>query len=207
MGLKNEGIIEDKARELHEKTLEEIKKKKQQLKKQKKFDRANRSRTVSFVGALINVCKADRRPWDGIGGKAAKKMVGMLAAAVANSNPYTTALGILAGPMANSIDKPDVYGHVELHYRGNIAAVANLGVQNDSFTPQWNNVAWRQIDINEAYLRISLFDKDLLDNDSIGIFEIGSELLKEAAAKGQVLPVQVSEQTNGQVLFGLISVQ
>ena len=86
-----------------------------------------------------------------------------------------------------------------------ISAVALAKVQ-DSFTPQWNSAQWQGVDVRRARVRVELIDKDVSNDDPIGTVEISTQQLRDAAAAGSIFPVRVDSQTNGQVLFLLISV-
>lgn len=170
-------------------------------------DRADSSRTVSVVGALVAPGKEDGTQWDGMGSKVDAQLARGVVEALAESNPYTAVLGIMAGPAANALEKPDVGGSAQLYLNGQPMGDAILLEKNqDAFTPQWSNAGWTNVDIHRASLRIELIERDIANDDPMGIIVIDAKHLEAAVDAGGVTPIPVSDQTNGQVLFLNISV-
>jgi hypothetical protein len=111
----------------------------------------------------------------------------------------------MAGPAAAALDQPDVGGSADLYMDGRVFGVGVLEKVQDSFTPQWSTVTWDNVELPRARVRLTLWDRDLMNDDPIGIVEISSDNLVSAASAGTVVPVRVDGQ-NGQVLFVMISV-
>lgn len=160
-------------------------------------------RTVSVLGALIAPTKLDGRPWDGMGDptQLAQAVGGLLA----DASPYTAIASAMAGPAAAALDQPDVGGSAQLFMDGREFGVGVLEKVQDSFTPQWSTVTWDNVELPRARVRLTLWDRDLLNDDPIGIVEISPDELVNAASAGTVVPIRVDAQ-NLQVLFVSISV-
>jgi hypothetical protein len=159
--------------------------------------------TVSIVGALVAPTKIDGRPWDGMGDPT--ELVQAVGGLLADSSPYAAIAGAMAGPAAAALDKPDVGGAAELYMDGRVFGVGAFAKVQDSFTPQWSTVTWDNVELPLARVRLTLWDRDLVEDDPIGIVEISSDDLMTAASVGNVFPVRVDSQ-NAQVLFVAVSV-
>jgi tetratricopeptide (TPR) repeat protein len=194
--------------------LEEIRRKKLAAKKRAEEKRrkerekrsANRNRTVTLTGLLVGPAKANSKPWDGFG-KVGGKKIAKLAAALSGVEPYTAALGLISGPVFSSIEAPDVAGRAELYRNGRLVHRYKLRKRQDTYTPSWSGIVWKGVNVYESSIRLTLVDRDFDNDDDIGILEITSDQLQEAAEEGKVFPVKVNDQTNNQVLFALILVK
>jgi hypothetical protein len=169
----------------------------------------NSSRTVSIVSALVGPGKNSGKPWDGPGDiSAASHEVASTLATI--PNPYTAAASIgaiLAGPTAAGFEPPDVGGAAELYYGPQPTSTLELATQQDSYTPQWTSVRWTGVDVRGARLRLVFVDKDLANDDAVGVVDIDSMTLMQAASSqnGRLL-LRVAEQTYNQILFVDLSV-
>jgi len=163
-------------------------------------------RRVDLVGATIAPVKADGRQWDGLGAQANKLILNGLSAALASATPYAAAMRFLSEPATQALAKPDVTGVAELYIDGQLVKRHTLAKIQDSFTPQWTDVAWENVTPKRARLRIVLYDADLTAADPIGIMDLNGDDLLAAQWDGNVRQVLVSKQTNRQALFVAVSV-
>jgi hypothetical protein len=159
--------------------------------------------TVSIVGALVAPTKIDGRPWDGMGDPT--ELVQAVGGLLADASPYVAIAGAMAGPASAALDKPDVGGSAELYMDGRVFGVGVFPKVQDSFSPQWSTVTWDNVELPLARVRLTFWDRDLVEDDPIGIVEVGPDDLVTAASVGNVFPVRVDSQ-NAQVLFVAISV-
>lgn len=161
---------------------------------------------IIFNGAWIAPAKSNGCQWDGLtcnsGGSS--KALQAVSSALAAANPPAAVFGALAGPAAQSLEKPDPAGTATLFVRGQ-QNVASLSKKQDSFTPTWD-VQWQSVTLDDSVrLHVTLIDKDIQNDDDIGSFMINASTLRAALQQGTAYQVRVREQTN-QVLFAQISV-
>lgn len=163
---------------------------------------------VSFVGLLAGPGKVDRTQWDGPGGTVSAEGWQQVASAIGAADPYAAAIGVLAGPTIQALEKPDCAGSAVLTSSAGTAAAYALLKQQDTFTPQWGGVTWEHVSLDDTTrIRVTVVDRDLIFDDPMGIFEIPSRWIRAALAAGKVLAVPVHDQTNKQILFAMISAQ
>lgn len=162
--------------------------------------------TVSVLGVTIGPGKSDGSQWDGF-----FSIPAGLALEVARDmqapNDYVVTLDLL-NRASQGLAKPDIYGEAQLLVQGvNTGSIPMPLSVEDSFSPTWPRVGWLHVPLDEdVRLRVSLMDDDMTSPDSVGIFELSPEVLREALKEGKVLQVDVSAQTQQQVLFCAISV-
>lgn len=197
--------------EINRRRKERIAKKKEEqrrVREEMKKSLEDMHRTVAFLGVVANVHKTGGESWDGIGKAVPKDLKHMIEKAIVGANPYAGVAALLTSDVIlSAVEPPDIHGVFEIVVGGCRVGRANLPKIQDSYTPQWRNIVIRNVDINNAYIRVSLFDRDIDEDDSMGVFEISSSSLKKAAEAGKVYPVSVMDQTGGQVLFALITVK
>jgi hypothetical protein len=77
----------------------------------------------------------------------------------------------------------------------------------DTYTPMWSDATLHGVVASsEIRLRITLIDQDVVEDDPIGVVELTEADLVAARTAGRVHHVQVSEQSQNQILFVGISV-
>jgi len=129
------------------------------------------------------------------------------ARALGASNPYAAVFGFLGSMSLGATERPEPYGFADLlSSQGNQRL--NLTSLRDTLTPMWQGPpSWSHVPLGpNTRIRISLWDKDLVNDDPIGVAELNSEHLAAALRARQVYQVRVTDQGNGQVLFIGISV-
>jgi hypothetical protein len=170
----------------------------------------NSNRSVAIVGALIGPGKNNGAEWDFSLGKgdAVAKVADDVATILAtigepNSALAAKAAAVMAGPVAASLEAPDVYGRAELFIGNKRVSTRELAKRNNSFTPQWGSTAeWVRVDLRYAHVRITLIDSDDDANDNVGVIDIdGATLIQAASEPGGRLAFRAAEQTHRQVLF------
>jgi len=162
--------------------------------------------TVELHGATISLTKVDGSPWD-IGPAPSPADVKDLAKALALIDPVAPVLAILARPTAQALGKPDPFGTAKLVVSGTDSTSFKLKKIQDSYTPAWEGVRWEHVSLDgNTRIQVTLADKDLVNDDPIGTFELTATDMKAAIAEGKVHQVKVADQTNNQALFAAISV-
>jgi hypothetical protein len=171
--------------------------------------------TIEIVGATVAPFKADQTPWDGIG-TINEEVIEGLGKALASTNPYTSVIAYLAGPIVNgaldAFDKPDPYGNAKVFVSGSWSAPITLasrdGAIDDTFTPQWSDPpSWNHIPLDSNLrVQVSLTDADLSNDDGIGVAEIPHDEIVAALTGQTIRQVNVATQTQNQLLFVGISV-
>jgi hypothetical protein len=179
---------------------------------------------VCLTSAVIAPSKADGSPWDAGGGKLTPQQVSQLdsafarAASLLSKNPAGIALeiaNIFKLDIAKALAKPDVFGTIEFAPQGAYAAngarsipVASPQKPAREFQPSFgttvclNGVAWHK----EMRLRLSLTDKDLVNDDRIGTVEVVASDIEQAFQYGKGRHVFVGDQDTHQVKFAVVSV-
>lgn len=161
---------------------------------------------VSLTGMLIGPGKADRTQWDGPGGTVSDRDWLLIGRALTSSNAYGAVLSVMAEPAIQALEKPDVGGTAMLRTAQGDETPLELAKVQDSFTPQWDSVSWDNVPLDgSARIRVVAIDRDLFEDDPMGIFEISASDISAAIQAGRVYPVAVHTQTNKQILFVLIS--
>lgn len=161
---------------------------------------------VSLTGMLIGPGKVDGTQWDGPGGTVDTDDWAMIASALSRSNPYAAAASVMAGPAMQALEKPDVGGSATLVTSSGDGDEFGLAKNQDSFAPNWTGVTWDHVPLDgSARIRVVAIDRDLADDDPMGIFEISASDINQAIQVGRIHPVPVHQQTGKQILFALIS--
>lgn len=161
---------------------------------------------VWVVGMLIGPGKADGSQWDGPGGMVKEDLWDLLAQMLIRPSAYGAAASVMAGPAMQALEKPDVGGTATLITASGDGPAIPLAKKQDTFTPQWSGVAWDHVPLDESVrIRVVATDRDLMEDDPMGIFDISAADMLEAVRTGKVYPVPVHAQTNKQILFALIS--
>jgi hypothetical protein len=170
---------------------------------------------IQIESALIGPGKADGTNWDGpgridpktvqgVGGIMSQVATGVFAGGPAGALVAVTPF--VAGPTMSLTAKPDTFGTVDANWRGGTASV-KLPKQQDTITPTWA-VPLEHIKLTEELkLRITLKDKDLVNDDDMGVAILDYRDVVAALENGKVYPVAVGSQTQNQVLFISITVE
>ncbi len=162
---------------------------------------------IILTGVLIGPTKMNNCQWDGLtcGAGGAEQAVSGVSSALLSSQPYLAAVAIVAGPATGALEKPDAAGTAELFVHGQ-ATSYQLIKRQDSFTPTWD-IQWSSVVLDSSVrLHVKLVDKDLQNDDDIGVFDLSYANLQDAYARQTIVQVRVAEQTYKQVLFAGISV-
>ena len=163
---------------------------------------------LTILDATIRVSKIDGSKWDGLPGeKVSPTVIAGLARALGASNPYTAVIGVLGSVSFGVTERPEPFGFADLlSNQGNQRLTLNA--DRDTLTPIWQGPpSWSHVPLGpNTRIRISLWDKDLVNHDPIGVAELNAEHLAAALHARQVYQVRVAEQDNGQMLFIGISV-
>jgi hypothetical protein len=165
--------------------------------------------SVQIVDAIIGPAQdAEGTPWDGPG-TVDPSIIEDVSEALVGANPAATVLTILANPALAVFDPPDPYGTVQATAFGvtgpiypGLASSANP-VPN-TYNPIWPNGGFEYTGVpidSDVRITVSLWDSDLVFDDTIGTAVINSDDFKAALAAKQKYEVQVSDQTNNLLLF------
>ena len=164
---------------------------------------------VQITDVTVGVAKADGEPWDGLGPGLTAADLAALAEALDAGDTVEALTQVLARPVFESMDKPDVTGKASLTTGNGQAITVNLKGQQDTLRPSFDpRPTWHHVPLDgSARVEVTLLDEDMTTDDPIGTFVISSDALAEAARKGIVHQVRVAEQTGKTVLFvGLLAV-
>jgi hypothetical protein len=165
--------------------------------------------SVQIVDAIIGPAQdAEGTPWDGPG-TVDPSIIEDVSEALVGANPAAAVLAILANPALAVFDPPDPYGTVQATAFGvtgpvypGLATSANP-VPN-TYNPIWPNGGFEYTGVpidSDVRITVSLWDSDLVFDDTIGTAVINSDDFKAALAAKQKYEVQVSDQTNNLLLF------
>jgi len=172
------------------------------------LDSENVVATIELVDTTIAPAKADGRSWDGME-HLPSGIAGMLAEALTLEDPYHAVVDVLGAPLHQQIEKPDPKGTAWIVRNGRLteARTLRVGDQIDTCTPRWNRTArWEHVRLDSGVrLRVELIDADVAFDDPMGTFELDARTLATIIESGRVYQVQVSEQTQKQVLFAGVS--
>ncbi|MGC4024126.1 MAG: hypothetical protein QM744_02535 [Mesorhizobium sp.] len=158
--------------------------------------------------------KRDGTSWDwtanDVDAKTQSQVANAIDAALAMTSAqaaYARLVLILAGPFTKPLAKPDVFGWVDLSCAADCPGRAFerefLRSQQDTFTPLFESMpAWHHVPLGpQTRLTIRLYDEDLVYDDPIGDVVLTADDLAQVVANGGNVPVRVSSQGAGQVLF------
>lgn len=168
---------------------------------------------ITFEGALIGPIKPDGTPWDADGGSVPAELPRLLAAALSSSSPFTQATALIAGPLLAPLAKPDPFGDVTLDGPSGTSMSQDLILREeaiqDTFSPIWRRRAtWRGVPLDrDVRFRVALHDRDLVNDDDIGVAQVNTADLRAALAARTVFHVNVASQTRNAILFLDITVR
>jgi hypothetical protein len=173
---------------------------------------------ISIRGAIIAPAAPDGKTWDGnttVASDETNAAIGKLIATAvsAAADPYVAISQIIAKAANEAYDMPDVRGFAELNYEGQWEIKETFAVQtdtynnNDTITPGWTDVSWVNVPYSkDLRVRITLFDQDVINDDSIGEVTLNAGDISAAYQSGTDYRVLVNNQGNGEILFVIISV-
>lgn len=132
----------------------------------------------------------------------------MVATAMRAADPVVQLAAVFGQPAIRALDKPEVKGQAELFIRARPVDSQPFRGQRDSLMPTFAPApSWVHVPLDgTASLRVSAIDEDLVEDDPIGLFVIGPDVLRTAAQRGRVYAFNVADQTGGAVLFASIFV-
>ena len=149
---------------------------------------------------------ADGTNWDGTG-SASRQIIDAVTTALLGPTPFAQVTSILIDQLIANTAAPDAFGSATL-YVDATPYEQNLPLRDDEYVPVFG-VSWDSVPLAssaDVRLRVSLTDQDLADNDQIGVASVSFDEILAALASGDIYPVQVSEQGNGQILFVTVQV-
>jgi hypothetical protein len=165
--------------------------------------------TVQVVQALIGI-KSNNKPWDGTGTISPDVIRSVETKLVSSGNwaAIAGAVSVELATIANSgFDSPDPFGTLQV-YTPSGSFEAKIPYIPDTLSPNWTDLTINHVPLNDpgVRLRVTLIDRDAINNDPIGSAEINSADIAAAYAEARVYPVPVYLQGNRQLLFVGISV-
>lgn len=174
---------------------------------------------VTLTEALIAPVKLDGSPWDmgSTDTEAVARVVSDFAAVgVMSGEPVFLAVSAAAKAfpeLAQGSVWPDVYGEAEMSPaidddpRRQLEAHAENNANVQLFAAESRRaVSWTVQPKNRPTMRVSLMDRDALNDDNIGVFVLSHEVFEEAWRAGEKLWVRVNDQTQNQILaVGIIA--
>lgn len=161
---------------------------------------------VSVVGILVGI-KSNRLAWDGPGTLSNDNVGAISEAMVGTGNLYGAAAVQVANLASAGFQPPDVGGHVDV-YSARATTSLDLAKVQDSYTPTWSDASIGGVPLDRSVrIRVTLYDRDLVDDDPMGVVELNLDDLRAAYEAGRIHHVRVDDQSNGQVLFVDISVR
>jgi hypothetical protein len=171
--------------------------------------------TVQLEGAVIGPGKADgtNDPWDYDAADVSPEVWKALATALGAPAPVAAVASLYAGPLFSALAKPEPFGNVTILGPGVADGPYDLigpeEFTQDTFTPAFVHPrAWEGVPLDEdVRLRVQLWDKDLVNDDVIGVATINVAQMRAALDAQQVYFVNVSTQTQSQIVFISISVR
>lgn len=164
--------------------------------------------SVQFVDAIIAPAESNGSPWDGVG-TVPQSVIDEVSTALVGANPVAGVLAALADPALSTFDPPDPYGTVQATVFGIPGPVypdlaSSTNPVPNTYNPIWPNGGFTYTNVpidSDVRILVSLWDSDLVYDDTIGAATINSSDLMTALAADHKYEVQVNDQTNNQLLF------
>jgi hypothetical protein len=169
---------------------------------------APRLARVTINDVTVRPTKPGGAPWDGPGPTMTPEDAARLTEALGAPDPAREVTTLLAGPVFQAFDKPDIKGPASLFLRTEPRGSRTFRGQADSMTPTLRpKPSWDGVPLDgTARIEVELIDEDLAFDDPIGTFVIDAETLAAAAERGIVYQISVADQTRHSVLFVGITV-
>lgn len=171
---------------------------------------------VEVVGLEIGVAKTNGDDWDGPGSVDPEKQRALLGM-VRNGVPASTVASQVAAWGARGKAAPDPLGFVELRgpntpegLKGKRLPLDKRGTwAKDTYSPRFTrSYGFRGLTVGQGdALQITVQDMEFEEKETIGVAEIPFAQLARAFDAQQVTEVYVGDQTNGQLLYVLITVR
>lgn len=174
---------------------------------------------IILAEVLVAPVKSDGRPWDmgDTDTREAMMVVDQFASIVASSGaPVAMAVKVATAAMpALSTGKawPDVQGQARMSPvptgsgKANIVAHSPDDPMAQLSDPDHQELTWIVQPSKRPRLRVKLVDRDVLNDDAIGVFVINETEMENAWRDGGKYWVRVTQQTNNQVLAAGIIVE
>lgn len=171
---------------------------------------------VEVVGLQVGVCKTNGEQWDGTGTVPQEQQRAVLGMVRNGVDPSTIATQVAAwGGRGKAA--PDPLGFVELRgpntpeaFRGKRLPLDKRSTwARDDFSPRFaRSYGFRGIQLGQGdALQVTVQDMEFQTKEMIGVAEIPFAQLARAFDAQQVTEVYVGDQTNGQLLYVLITVR
>lgn len=164
---------------------------------------------ISLNAVLVGI-KSNHNRWDGSGAVPPEVIAGVEKALVKTGEPEAVAgAAFLAmADLANDVfGAPDTFGVLDVITAAGEQRVP-LPYTADSFQPVWRDISVLNVPLGDPSVRlqINLHDRDAVNDDPIGPARLSYRDFEAAFQDGGIYPVNVSEQTNKELLFVYISV-
>lgn len=169
--------------------------------------------SIQVTGITMAPFKGDGTEWDTTN-VIPSDLISGLATALGAAEPYAAVIAYLGTEAVKPLSKPDAYGTMELWVNGRWSPPAALATReapvHDAFVASWPAPpapGWYDVPLQESLrLRLHILDSDLLYDDPIGDAEINYADIQAALAAQKIIQVDVSGQTQKQLLFVALSV-
>ena len=174
---------------------------------------------ICITSAVIAPTKGDGSPWD-FGAKLTdderKAATQLLVSAAKKAPPLIPAamVAVFSRPAVQALDKPDVYGTVQLAPHGSYGqssikmSIAARGRPVREFQPNFGeSVCFKGAPWStDLRLRVDLTDADAINDDKIATVEVVNRNVLDAFAYGKPLHVHVGDQDTLQLSFVILNV-
>jgi len=169
--------------------------------------------SIQIVGATIAPSRVDGSKWLGFG-KAKAAQVSKVMDALLMAEPHVAVINALAQVAMSTSDKPIPYGVVDVATAGKFHTNARKGFgdsRQHSFTPFFGNINYQDIPLDYGTrIEVRMWNYHPIEKrniDPIGVAEINSDDLKKALDSQKIYQLNVSDQTQNQLLFIAIEVR
>ena len=170
---------------------------------------------IEFISALISPTKVNNKKWDGFGKISSQELhnIRNLAQSLSAADPYFGIIQLATRIGVQGSSLPDVFGYVSVVDSNRRIGQRRLSLAppqspfKDSFTPKFRGAIIDGINPKKGErVQITLYDKDLRNDDHIDTIEIHPDDIIKALKSKKTYNVDVSRQGSGQILHIQISV-
>jgi hypothetical protein len=170
--------------------------------------------SIAIVNATVGPVKFGNKSWDCCAKVPADMGVRVAKLLLATVAPQEELAALVAAPFLAGEAAPDPFGWADVAINGEYVPRLRHSFfppgqcKRNTFTPIFPSFEWRDIPLDAGTrIKVTLFDKDLVKNDDIGVAEINHADLVAALRAQKIYQVKVAEQTQNQLLFVGISVR
>ena len=163
---------------------------------------------IRIVGAVIGVGVAEGIEWDSFSA-IDEQLIEDVLEALFGPSPYLSIIALLATPAVQAMSAPDAFGTATVDGSQQITLATVGNNSENTFQPIWpGSPGWSGVEFDDDIrIAVSLTDEDVFfEHDDIGIVELNAVDIRNAWRSSQVFAVDVSDQTDEQLLFVRISV-